>query len=62
MANPEHLAKLREGVTVWNAWRAENEGVWVDLSEANLTRAKLVGANLQDVNLEGAKLEGTMLQ
>ncbi len=40
MANPEHLAILKQGVTVWNAWRAENEEVWVDLSGANLTSAK----------------------
>ena len=44
MANPEHLAKLKEGVEVWNAWRAENEGVRVDLSDANLRRANLTGA------------------
>lgn len=27
MANPEHLAKLREGVEAWNAWRKENKDV-----------------------------------
>ncbi len=26
MANPEHLAKLREGVEAWNEWRAEYAG------------------------------------
>ncbi|MGA2411123.1 MAG: hypothetical protein ABSG46_12140 [Candidatus Binataceae bacterium] len=24
MANPEHLAKLKEGVEAWNQWREEN--------------------------------------
>jgi len=24
MVNPEHLAILKEGVAVWNLWRAEN--------------------------------------
>ena len=24
MANPEHLAKLKEGVEAWNKWRKDN--------------------------------------
>jgi len=24
MANPEHMAKLLQGVDVWNDWRREN--------------------------------------
>ncbi len=47
MANPEHLAKLREGVAVWNAWRAENPDVRPDLNKANLTGAHLTGADDQ---------------
>ena len=27
MANEEHVAKLKEGVTAWNAWRRENPEV-----------------------------------
>ncbi len=30
MANPEHVAKLNEGVDVWNAWRSENSKVVPD--------------------------------
>ncbi len=56
MANPEHLAKLKEGVKVWNAWRAENEKVRVDLSGADLKRAELTGAKLYGANLYGANL------
>ena len=42
MANPEHLAKLREGVTVWNQWREENQEVLlVDLIKADLIKADL---------------------
>jgi hypothetical protein len=35
MANEEHLARLKQGVEVWNAWRRENRdilsygGFWV---------------------------------
>ncbi len=57
MANPEHLAKLKEGVEVWNAWRAENKRVWVDLIEADLNRANLYGANLGGADLD-TKTEG----
>jgi len=61
MANKKHLAKLKEGVTVWNAWRAENEEIWPDLSEANLTGADLRGADLARANLDGADLRGANL-
>ena len=56
MANPEHLKLLRQGVTVWNAWRAENRFILPDLREANLSGADLVKANLRQANLGGAKL------
>ncbi len=67
MANPEHLAKLREGVTVWNAWRAENWKVRVDLSEANLIeadldKADLSGAKLTETNFDEAYLIGANLR
>ena len=26
MANPEHLAKLKEGVEAWNKWRKDETG------------------------------------
>lgn len=55
MANPEHLAKLREGVEAWNDWRAEYAGE-VDLSEANLG-----GRNLDGAILDGAELDWTTL-
>ena len=36
MANPEHLARLKEGVEVWNRWRKEHPGMRPDLYEAEL--------------------------
>jgi uncharacterized protein YjbI with pentapeptide repeats len=58
MANPEHLAILKQGVEVWNKWRDENENsnIEPDLSEANLIGAVLNGAKLTSANLSGANL------
>lgn len=33
MANPDHVAKLKEGARAWNAWRAENPDVVPDLRD-----------------------------
>jgi hypothetical protein len=45
MANPEHLAKLKEGVKAWNRWRKEKPLVDVDLSEANLAGLDFTGVD-----------------
>ncbi len=52
MANLEHLAILREGVKIWNDWRADNPNIKPNLKGANLKGANLKGANLKNVNLE----------
>jgi uncharacterized protein YjbI with pentapeptide repeats len=57
MANPEHLAKLKEGVELWNQWRKVNPDVRIDLSGANFTGAILVEANLQSAELSGVTFE-----
>ena len=56
MANKEHLARLKQGVEVWNQWRRENPDLCPDLSQANLTGAHLVEADLSDTNLFWADL------
>jgi hypothetical protein len=71
MANPEHLAKLKEGLPIWNQWRAlrpilagSNPGVdlrGADLSHAKLHQADLSLADLFGANLHGAGLAGTNL-
>ncbi|MBI4798609.1 MAG: TIR domain-containing protein [Desulfarculus sp.] len=61
MANPKHLAKLRQGVAAWNRWREKNPGVRPDLIEANLGRADLEGANLVEADLREADLGGADL-
>ena len=71
MANPEHLAKLKEGVKAWGHWREQNSEVRPDLSradlrgahlsESDLSGADLRGANLGRANLGRANLEGANL-
>lgn len=55
MASEAHLAKLKEGVASWNAWR-ESFDDCPDLTEANLSGADLRGADLSNANLQDAKL------
>lgn len=63
MANPEHLARLKEGVEAWNKWREKNPDIEIDLREASLGRLiKLRFANIRDARLEGANLRGAYLQ
>jgi uncharacterized protein YjbI with pentapeptide repeats len=57
MANPEHLALIKQGVDTWNAWREQNRGVVPDLSVADLRCANLTGANFREANLPGAILD-----
>ena len=71
MANPEHLAKLKEGVQAWNEWRKANPETKPDLIEArvgecdlsgiNLANAYLTRANLRAANLSKADLSGAVL-
>jgi len=62
MANPEHLAKLKEGVEAWNPWRKENWEIAPDLQNGLLGGARLQGVNLSQANLKGAFLAGANLQ
>jgi uncharacterized protein YjbI with pentapeptide repeats len=58
MANEEHLELIRQGVDVWNAWRAkENFDLrGASLAEANLREADLRRADLREADLRGASL------
>ena len=61
MANPEHLAVLRQGVEVWNEWRKKNPGIRPDLRQAHLYKADLSGVNLSGADLCRADLSKTDL-
>ena len=52
MANPEHLAKLKEGVEAWNKRRKDNPEIKRDLTEADLTEIDLRKADLGYTNQE----------
>jgi|SRR5271157_1419840 len=62
MANPEHLAILKQGVERWNKWREEHSDVVPDLREANLGRANLRRANLRAANLLAAHVSAADLR
>jgi hypothetical protein len=61
MANPEHLAALKQGVKQWAEWRSKNESVKPDLNGANLREAHLREANLRGADLREADLRGAYL-
>ena len=61
MANPKHLAILKQGVAAWNKWRQENRETVPDLSGADLREAHLVGVDLIGANLAHTTLIGANL-
>ena len=56
MANEEHLAVLRQGVSAWNQWRKENPEIRIDLREADLRGVSLRLADLREADLSGVSL------
>jgi hypothetical protein len=58
MANPEHLAKLRDGVKAWNEWRNTTNDR-PDLSFGDLAGMDLGGYNLVGADPTHADLLGT---
>jgi uncharacterized protein YjbI with pentapeptide repeats len=61
MANPEHLAILKQGVEIWNKWRKDNPSIEPDISNADLRGSSLQRADLNKVKLRGADLSGADL-
>ncbi|MDH6084253.1 pentapeptide repeat-containing protein [Umezakia ovalisporum] len=62
----EHLAILKQGVTIWNKWRESNSEIkptlnGVDLSNVDITGAILTWTDLTSANLSGANLSNTNL-
>jgi uncharacterized protein YjbI with pentapeptide repeats len=76
MANPEHLAILRQGVKVWNAWQEQNlrfepeiaggeirfvKRLWSTIPAAQLGAADPRTSDLSMADLRGADLRGVNL-
>ena len=72
MANPEHLAILKQGVGVWNQWRAKHPAVRPDLSGEDFSHGwtasnvhyifrDLPSAAFLDANFENVDLTHTQL-
>jgi len=66
MANQEHLDRLKKGSDVWNSWRLQSPGIYLDLSGADLSNANLsnaifLQANLSNANLRRSNLSGADL-
>ena len=61
MPNPKHLAKLKEGIKPWNAWRWGALQVIPDLGGADLSSTDLRDVNLSGTNLSGTNLSGANL-
>jgi hypothetical protein len=59
MANEAHLALLKQGVEVWNRWRAADRDIRPDLAGADLREANLAGANLTGTDFTGTYPSGT---
>ena len=59
--DPDHLAKLKEGVEIWNQWSRNNPEIKPNLKGADLRRADLSGADLYRANLSGANLRSADL-
>ena len=57
----DHLLRLRAGVAAWNAWRAAQPELRLDLAHASLRAMDLSGINLSRADLSGADLRGTRL-
>ncbi len=56
MANPAHETLLRQGVSEWNDWRAQNASVTPDLTGIRMAAAKLDGVDLSHALLRGCTL------
>jgi uncharacterized protein YjbI with pentapeptide repeats len=66
MADEKHVALLKQGREVWNAWREANSDIvpylrYADLGGADLTGADLTGATLRDAYLYSADLRDAYL-
>lgn len=60
MANPNHVAQLKEGAAAWNRYREESHET-PDLNEADLSGISIAGADLRGALMLRTNLRGTDL-
>jgi uncharacterized protein YjbI with pentapeptide repeats len=60
MSNPEHSAKLQEGIGAWNEWRA-GHAITPDLRDVDLSNRDLSGIDLRGVDLRGVRFDKSRL-
>jgi uncharacterized protein YjbI with pentapeptide repeats len=60
MANPQQIAKLNNGFTAWNTWRASNNPS-IDLTAASLDRRDFTNFDLHEANFKHASLRDAKL-
>jgi len=51
MANPEHVAIVKQGKEAIDTWREQHPSQRLELAQADLSRADLSRANLGEANL-----------
>lgn len=61
MPEKAHLAILKQGVSVWNEWRAAHAQTRPELSQIHLYGLDLINADLAGADLHNADLRGTDL-
>ncbi|HSS22208.1 MAG TPA: pentapeptide repeat-containing protein [Pyrinomonadaceae bacterium] len=63
MANRDHMKILKQGASVWNAWRAENIGITPELYRADLNglgfKLNINGLDLSGADLRRSDLSGS---
>jgi uncharacterized protein YjbI with pentapeptide repeats len=51
MANRQHISLLKQGISIWNEWRENNQNILPNLQEANLGNMDLRDADFSNLNL-----------
>jgi len=59
MANQDHLAILKKGVSAWNEWMGSNPDIIPDLRETDLSGLYLSEIDLSKADLSHADIQGT---
>jgi uncharacterized protein YjbI with pentapeptide repeats len=56
VANPDHLARLKNGVVAWNQWRYDNQAALREARGRSMTEPEFSFAHIYDIDLSDADL------